>query len=1422
METPRNHSFRLLCLICVAGALALSSFHLLGASCAPPSPGLVDWWQGEGNAHDIQGTNNGNFTNPQYGPGEVGQAFSFDGSGNNVRIPASPVMDVGSGPGMTIEAWIYSTDSSSSRPIVEWVPQTVGAFGAHFYVHQTGAGVLYANLYDTAGTSHIIQTAPGLVQLNVFQHVAVTYDKASGVASLFVNGALAAQSVLGNFTPQTSPDLSIGYRPNTVPFGPIPFIGRIDEVSLYSRALSSNEVQAIYLAGSAGKCLSGPPYIWIQPTNQTVFLGSNATLSVLAQGTAPLSYQWSMDRTNLPGATGASLVLTNLQATDAGTYAVAITNAVGFVISSSAVLTVNPLPLCVPPPPGIAGWWPAEGNANDLVGTDNGMVLTGITFVPGFVGQAFNFDGTNGAVIVPGSSTLSVQDLTVEAWIFPTDVSSPRPIFEYANATGPSALNFWYGLGTGAQPASGALFGSARDAVNPNNNNFYIASAPGLLPSNQWSHVAFTFDSVAGKAALYLNGTAVALTSFSGPIHPNTTLGVNLGYRPIGSADLYAGHRHVGKLDELTLYGRALSASEIQEIYNAEFSGKCLTPIPPYIVAQPLNQTALAGWNVSLNVPATGTQPLSYQWSFQGNPLPGQTTALLTLTNVQVSQSGNYSVQVTNVAGSITSSNAVLTINPAPPCVPPPSGLISWWRGEGNANDNQGANNGVFNTPEYGPGEVGQAFNFDGSGNNVRVPASASMNVGVGDGLTIEAWIDSTATLSSPILEWIPNSTGVFGTHFYVHASGPGALYANLYDTANRSHIIETTNGAVALNSFQHVAVTYDKSSGIAQLYLNGTLMVQTNLGTFTPQTSPDLSIGYRPSSRLSFVGRIDEVSLYSRALSPPEIQAIYNSGGAGKCNVPVAPTIFLQPTGQTVTIGQTATFQVQAGGTVPLNYQWIVNNNPIAGATNSSLILTNVQMSQAGDYGVVVTNNYGSATSSNATLAVNFPPATVSVASASGTAGQLVTVPIVLLANGNENGLGFSLNYSPTLLTNAGVNLGSGAIGASLIVNPNQAGTIGVGVALPSGTTFAAGTQQVAVISFVAAVSATNYSTPLSFGDQPTERLLSDAKANPLPVNFTAGTLTLAPSSFEADVAPRPNGDGNVNVADWVQVGRFVAALDTPGSPSEFQRADCAPRDTLGDGLLTVSDWVQAGRYAAGLDPVTVAGGPTAPIGGQVIVLHRKKGTDPARAVTVQGPLIFDGQTGTAFIQLDAQGDENAVGFSLSFDPTVVTYTGAGAGSDALNASMDVNANQATNGQLGVILELPTNTSFSPGVRQLVKVTFQAITAASVNSPVALTDLPVKLEVSDTNALPVVATYTNGIIQVNPKPSLGIAPSSRTLTLSWPLWATNYSLQQAVGASPATTTWTNVVVTPSPTTNALNATVPISDSVQFYRLKHQ
>ena len=117
--------------------------------------------------------------------------------------------------------------------------------------------------------------------------------------------------------------------------------GIIDEVSLYNRALSSNEVTAIYNAGSLGKCYTPtPPIILTQPTNQAVIVGDTTTVSVTAYGTAPLIYQWQSNGINLVDATNATLTLNNITLDQAGTFSVTVTNIVGSITSSNAVLSV--------------------------------------------------------------------------------------------------------------------------------------------------------------------------------------------------------------------------------------------------------------------------------------------------------------------------------------------------------------------------------------------------------------------------------------------------------------------------------------------------------------------------------------------------------------------------------------------------------------------------------------------------------------------------------------------------------------------------------------------------------------------------------------------------------------------------------------------------------------------------------------------------------------------------------------------------------------------------------------------------------------------------------------------------------------------------------------------------------------------------
>jgi hypothetical protein len=258
-------------------------------------------------------------------------------------------------------------------------------------------------------------------------------------------------------------------------------------------------------------------------------------------------------------------------------------------------------------------------------------------------------------------------------------------------------------------------------------------------------------------------------------------------------------------------------------------------------------------------------------------------------------------------------------------------------------------------------------------------------------------------------------------------------------------------------------------------------------------------------------------------------------------------------------------------------------------------------------------------------------------------------------------------------------------------------------------------------------------------------------AAFNPAPGGGVSNALnfTINPQGYEADAAPRPNGsnNGTITVSDWVQVGRFVAGLDTAANGSEFQRADCAPRSTLGDGRLTASDWVQAGRYASGEDPVVAAGGPAGPVSPATasapVSAARALRPDEPRLLRVRTGNDSPGRARAVRVELDAQGDESALGFSLRFNPSEWRFVSAEAGVDARQAVIHINAREATRGHIGFVLALPAGGRFQAGRRQIVTLKFASIFGAGAKPmAVGLADEPVAREIVNGEAVALPARY--------------------------------------------------------------------------------
>jgi hypothetical protein len=1053
----------------------------------------------------------------------------------------------------------------------------------------------------------------------------------------------------------------------------------------------------------------------------------------------------------------------------------------GLLLGGSALAS---LAACAPPPDGLVGWWRAEGDAANMAGTNQGALQGQTTYGSGPVGQCFVFDGNGDGVLSGAPARYQLQDFTIEAWVKRNSLAQVT-----ANAWSDAVVVGYGGGGYGlGMDPTGRPWLSRIDVD--------AVFAPALFTNTSWHHLAVTKSG--STVVFYVDGIAYpAPTAY-------TTVFTFTSDLAIGARGDNLVSSFLGSVDEPSIYERPLVGAEIQAIYNAGVSGKCFTGAAPQITLQPASRTVVAGDPAQFTVSAGGTAPLSYQWTREGTNVAGATGTQLSLAEVSTAQAGNYAAVVANSFGAVTSLTAVLTVVPPPPCTNPPASLVGWWKASQDTLDTAGSSHGTLaGNAGFAAGKVGQAFSLDGSGDAVRLGRPASLQL---QDFTIEAWLkrSSANTGEGAILCY---GQGGYG----LGMDGTGRLY--ITRTGIDGLFCITT---IADTGWHHVALT--KSGSAVVFYVDGTPYPATTAFNAVFTFTTDVAIGARGDNLASsFNGLLDEVSLYARALSTDEIQAIYAANSGGKCVVPAAPLIGTQPANQSVVAGSSVAFTVGVGGTRPFAYQWSWNGSNLAGATASSLMLTNVQSAQSGNYAVTVTNAIGSATSSNALLSITFPSAAVRAVATSGMAGGLVTVPVEIRANGNENALQFSLNYLPSLLTYTGVELGTNFSDATLFVNTSltAGGRLGIILALPTGATMPAGVQEVVRVTFDTAVRTTPITSPISFGDAPTVRQLVNAQAGTLSATYSQAIVSLAASILEADVNPRPSGDKSVTVADWVLLGLYAARLDYPTNASEFQRADCAPRSTFGDGGIKVTDWVQAGRYAGGADPLTIIGGPTEELPPGRAGRLPKDGSD--RRVLIGNGSWFPGQTGVVAVVLEAQGNESALGFSLAFDPALFSYVSAVKGTSSSSATLNVNTTQAAAGKVGIALALSSGT-FPAGGREVIKLSLRSRPDAPASpAPVSFADLPVPREVSDATALPLTANYVNGAITIYPRPTIQIARSGATVSLSWPLAASNFTVKAASTLNGGG--WVNAPGTPVIVNGRYTLVLPAAEQTMFYRL---
>jgi hypothetical protein len=382
--------------------------------------------------------------------------------------------------------------------------------------------------------------------------------------------------------------------------------------------------------------LAVAPFITTQPANLAVTAGNDAAFAVAARGTEGLRYQWSKGATPVSGATAAVLRLANVAASDAGSYSVTVTNAVGAVTSTAATLSVGAAPA---------------------------------SLAPSIVTQ-------------PASLTVS---------------SSNSATFAVGvNGTGPFSFQ-WRRDGA---PISGA------------------------------TSAAYTIGSVsAGDAAGYTvvvtNGTGSATSSIA------------------------------------TL---TLASPDIPPLTS------------PFLVTSPSTVVVATGASATLAAQATGSAPLSYQWSKGGIPVSGATSAVLVLSPVGAMDAGSYTVTVSNGAGSVTSAAADIILLGVPAITTQPQDITAiegtaatfsvtatgqglhyaWLR---NGVEITGATGASYSTPALLQADGGAVFSvtvYNGSGLKFSNAARLTVNAAAPSGLSYASpqayTVGTTITTLNPVV----------------------------------------------------------------------------------------------------------------------------------------------------------------------------------------------------------------------------------------------------------------------------------------------------------------------------------------------------------------------------------------------------------------------------------------------------------------------------------------------------------------------------------------------------------------------------------------------------------------------------------------------------------------------------------------------
>ena len=434
---------------------------------------------------------------------------------------------------------------------------------------------------------------------------------------------------------------------------------------------------------------SSAPVISLAPASTTVAVGLTASFSSTVNGTQPMALRWQRNRADVPGATGSSLLISNVQPADAGPYRIVANNDLGTTFSAEAVLAVVPVAA-----------WGSNTHGQTLVPTDVGdvvavaagyehslalrrdgsVVVWGTYFTstspPKFPLLAIAAASDHDVGLLPNGTVTTWGNNTPLAANVPSDLTNAvavaAGIYHDLALRDDGGVVVWgdntYGQASVPPTATNivAIAGGTGHSLALREDGTVLAW--GKDDCGQLDVPASLTDAVAIAAGDYFSlalredGTVAA---WGDPLSCLTNLPVDLTNIVAIAAGEYTSMALRSDGTVVTWgknYSGAVPTGLTRVVGLAGGWGHCLALVGdgrPVITVQPFRRKVADGSQAKLQVMATGAAPLSYQWQLNGTNIPGATERTLPLGHV--AEAGSYTVVISNALGTVASSASAVT-----------------------------------------------------------------------------------------------------------------------------------------------------------------------------------------------------------------------------------------------------------------------------------------------------------------------------------------------------------------------------------------------------------------------------------------------------------------------------------------------------------------------------------------------------------------------------------------------------------------------------------------------------------------------------------------------------------------------------------------------------------------------------------------